>query len=577
MTSKTFILTLTAWAFLAGDLRAQRLPTGVSPDHYDLTFTLDLAKARFTGKTGIDVRVAQPTSEIRLNAVELDVTSASISAGGQTQKAQVALNADAQTATLTLARPIPAGRARIDIEYQAALNQQLRGLYQSKGRNRSYAVTQFESTDARRAFPCFDEPAFKATFAVTVVAARGDVAIANGRMVSDTPGPQPDQHTMTFSTTAKMSPYLVALAIGDFECLSGASDGIPIRICATPDKKALGQIALESAEQILAYLNRYHTIKYPFEKLDVVAVPDFAAGAMENIAAIFYRETDLLADSASASLNTRKTIVSILSHEMAHMWFGDLVTMQWWDDLWLNEGFATWMASRPAASMNSDWHMDVNEALENQTALGLDSLKSTHPIHVTSTRRRRSSRSFDPICTRRAHPSCGWSSRTSARTHSAGASTRTWRSTSTRTRRRRISSPPSTAASGKPVDRVMGTFVLQPGVPQLDVTTACANNRASVTLHQGRFLLDGSSSPGRERWQIPVCLKSPNAVAPSCVLMTETTQTFTLGDTCAPWVFANAGGRGYYRTAYSGDALKAISRDVQSSLTRGRAVVARVR
>ncbi len=567
MTSKTFILTLTAWAFLAGDLRAQRLPTGVSPDHYDLTFTLDLAKARFTGKTGIDVRVAQPTSEIRLNAVELDVTSASVSAGGQTQKAQVALNADAQTATLTVARPIPAGRARIDIEYEAALNQRLRGLYESKGRNRSYAVTQFESTDARRAFPCFDEPAFKATFAVTVVAARGDIALANGRMVSDTPGPQPDQHTMTFSTTAKMSPYLVALAIGDFECLSGASDGIPIRICATPDKKALGQIALESAEQILTYLNRYHTIKYPFEKLDVVAVPDFAAGAMENIAAIFYRETDLLADSASASLNTRKTIVSILSHEMAHMWFGDLVTMQWWDDLWLNEGFATWMASRPAASMHSDWHMDVDEALESQGALSLDSLKSTHPIHVTVNTPSEIESVFDSISYNK-----GASVLRMMESYVGEEAFR--RGVNAYLEKHKYANATSedffaavTAASGKPVDRVMGTFVLQPGVPQLDVTTACANNRASVTLHQGRFLLDGSSSPGRERWQIPVCLKSPNAVAPSCVLMTETTQTFTLGDACAPWVFANAGGRGYYRTAYSGDALKAISRDVQSSLT----------
>jgi aminopeptidase N len=566
MTLRTFLLMLAAWVSISPDALAQRLPTGVSPEHYDLTFTLDLAKARFAGRTGIDVRVSQATSEIRLNAVELDITSVSISAGGQTQKAQVALNVDAQTATLTVARPVAAGRARIDIEYQAALNQQLRGLYESKGKSRPYAVTQFESTDARRAFPCFDEPAFKATFAVTVVAARGDVAIANGRMMSDTPGPQPDQHTMKFSTTAKMSPYLVALAIGDFACLSGASDGVPIRICATPDKTALGQIALESAEQILAYLNRYHTIKYPFEKLDVVAVPDFAAGAMENIAAIFYRETDLLADSASASLNTRKTIVSILSHEMAHMWFGDLVTMQWWDDLWLNEGFATWMASRPAASMKADWHMDVSEALENQTALGLDSLKSTHPIHVNVDTPSEIESVFDPISYEK-----GASVLRMVESYVGEEAFR--KGVNAYLEKHKYANATSedffaavTAASGKPVDRVMGTFVLQPGVPQLDVTTACAGNRASVTLHQSRFLLDGSSPQSRERWQIPVCLKSPGT-ASSCVVMTETTQTFPLGETCAPWVFANAGGRGYYRTVYSGDALKAISRDVQASLT----------
>jgi aminopeptidase N len=567
MTRKSLPLLIAVCTFISRPALAQRLPTGVTPEHYDLTFTLDLAAARFSGRTGIDVRLAQMTSEIRLNALELDITSASISAGGQTQTARVTLDTDAQTATLTTTRPIPAGRARIEIDYRASLNQQLRGLYESKGPKRSYAVTQFESTDARRAFPCFDEPAFKSTFAVTVVASRGDVAIANGRMISDTPGPRPDQHTMKFSTTAKISSYLVALAIGDFECLSGASDGVPIRICATPDKKALGKIALESAEQILAYLNRYHTIKYPFEKLDVVAVPDFAAGAMENVAAIFYRETDLLAESASASLNTRKTIVSILSHEMAHMWFGDLVTMQWWDDLWLNEGFATWMASRPAAAMKAEWRMDVSEALENQTALGLDSLKSTHPIHVNVNTPSEIESVFDPISYEK-----GASVLRMVEAYVGEENFR--KGVNDYLEKHKYANATSedffaalTAASGKPVDRVMGTFVLQAGVPQLDVTAGCSNNRATVTIKQSRFLLDGSTSQGRERWQIPVCLKAPGSASPSCVVMTETTQTFPLGETCGPWVFANAGGRGYYRTVYSGDSLKAIARDVQSSLT----------
>src|SRR5471030_3076709 len=148
-----------------------------------------------------------------------------------------------------------------------------------------------------------------------------------------------------------MSTYLVAMAVGDFACTAGAADGIPIRICATPDKKDLLAIALESAERILTFYNRYYAIKYPFGKLDVLAVPDFAAGAMENTAAIFYRETDLLAETGGASVSTRKNIASVLAHEMAHQWFGDLVTMKWWDDIWLNEGFATWMANRPL----DDW------------------------------------------------------------------------------------------------------------------------------------------------------------------------------------------------------------------------------
>src|SRR5262245_59873796 len=165
-----------------------------------------------------------------------------------------------------------------------------------------------------------------------------------------------------------MSTYLVAMAVGDFQCLDGAADSVPIRICATPDKKSLGRIALDSARQILQFYDHYFGIKYPFGKLDVVAVPDFAAGAMENTGAIFYREADLLADSTSASVYTRKTIASILAHEMAHQWFGDLVTMAWRDDIWLNEGFATWMANKPLAAARPDWNIAVDEAVEDQQA-----------------------------------------------------------------------------------------------------------------------------------------------------------------------------------------------------------------
>src|SRR6266487_1284616 len=186
---------------------------------------------------------------------------------------------------------------------------------------------------------------------------------------------------MTFGTTAKMSSYLVAIAVGDFQCLNGRAENVPVRICATPDKMALGHIALDDALQILGFYNRYYAIKYPFGKLDVVAVPDFAAGAMENTGAIFYREVDLLADSNAASVEARKRIAGVLAHEMAHQWFGDLVTMQWWDDIWLNEGFATWMANRPLAAWKPEWNIPVAEELETQTALNIDALMSTRPIH----------------------------------------------------------------------------------------------------------------------------------------------------------------------------------------------------
>src|SRR5262245_44970701 len=360
---------------------AQRLPTTVTPEHYDLAFDVDLAGARFEGVETIKVVLAQPSRRIVLNALDLQFHEVTITARGLEQKATVVLNADSQTAALTVPQVIPAGPADIHIRYTGILNDKLRGFYLSKANGRNYAVTQFESTDARRAFPSFDEPAFKATFAVTLTIDQKDTAIANGALVSDTPGPRSGRHTLKFSETPKMSSYLVAMAVGDFRCLDGGSEGVPIRICATPDKTELGHIALDAAQRILTFYNGYYAIKYPFKKLDVVAVPDFAAGAMENTAAIFYREVDLLADSKSASVANVQRIWSVLAHEMAHQWFGDLVTMAWWDDLWLNEGFATWMEKRPLAALKPEWRMDVDAVLDTQKAMNLDSLASTRAIH----------------------------------------------------------------------------------------------------------------------------------------------------------------------------------------------------
>ena len=239
-----------------------------------------------------------------------------------------------------------------------------------------------EPTDARRAFPCFDEPAYKATFDITLNVDNGDTAISNGAQISDTPGPEPGRHTVKFERTRKMSTYLVALLVGDFACREGSADGIPLRVCSTPDKKALTGFALEAAEHQLAFYNRYYGIIYPFGKLDIVGVPDFAAGAMENTGAITFREQYLLADPKHASLATKKTVAAILSHEIAHQWFGNLVTMQWWDDIWLNEGFATWMANKPLAEWRPDWHVELDEVRETQTALALDALRSTRAIRT---------------------------------------------------------------------------------------------------------------------------------------------------------------------------------------------------
>ncbi|MBI3401496.1 MAG: ERAP1-like C-terminal domain-containing protein [Acidobacteria bacterium] len=558
-------------ALAASPAAAQRLPTTVVPSHYDLAFGVDLAHERFEGTETIQVQVEEATPRVVLHAVDITFRNVTIRTGtgasAQTaQTADVTLDANAQTATLTVGRALEKGPATIQIRYSGILGTSLRGFYISKTKARKHAVTQFESTDARRAFPCFDEPAFKATFAVTLTIDRGDAAISNGRVLSDTPGPAVTQHTMKFATSPKMSSYLLAMAVGDFKCLEGAADAIPIRICATPDKTELGRIALESAEQILKFYNTYYTIKYPFGKLDVVAVPDFAAGAMENTAAIFYRETDLLADSQSASVATRKTIASILAHEMAHQWFGGLVTMQWWDDIWLNEGFATWMANKPLAAAHGDWNIAVDETEENRSALNLDALKATRPIHADVNTPAQIDEAFDGIAYEKGAAvlrmvehyvgpeafRAGINAYLQAHAYANAASEDLWKAIS--------------ASSGKPVERILPTFVNQPGVPLLEVSSVCANDRTTVTLTQRRFFADAASAEAG-RWQIPVCLKGAGQSAPTCEVLTDASRAVTLPGTCSPWVFANAGARGYYRTAYSSELLRGIAPRVETDLS----------
>jgi aminopeptidase N len=563
---------LTSLASLAGILlialpaSAQRLPTIVTPSHYDLAFSVDLNRERFEGTETIRVQVNEATSAVVLHAFEIQFHEVTIGAGATAQTATVSLDEANQTATLTVPKPLAKGATEIHARFSGILNTQLRGFYISKTKLRKYAVTQFESTDARRAFPCFDEPAFKATFALTLTIDRGDIAIANGKLLTDVPGPGPTQHTMKFSTTAKMSPYLVAMTVGDFKCVEGAADNIPIRICATPDKRELTHLALESAQQVLHFYDSYYAIKYPFGKLDVVAVPDFAAGAMENTGAIFYRETDLLAETKSASVGTRKKIASILAHEMAHQWFGDLVTMQWWDDIWLNEGFATWMANKPLAAAHPDWHVDVDEADENRTALGLDSLKSTRPIHSDVTTPAQIDEAFDAIAYQKGAAVLRMVE------HYVGAETfkkginaylqaHAYGNATSEDFAKAIA-----GTSGKPVERILPTFVNQPGVPLLDVTLACTNSHTAVTLTQQRFVIDGTK-PDAGRWQIPVCVKGVGQASSMCEVLTEETRTLTLPGACTPWVFANAGAHGYYRTAYPPEMLSALAPHVETGLT----------
>jgi len=309
------LVALVVWSLLASSgILAQRLPENVVPDSYDLKFEPDLLSATFAGDELIHVHFLKPTNAIVLNSAEIDFKEVWIGSADFKQAAAVTKDEKNETATLTVPSVVPAGPAEIHIRFTGVLNDKLRGFYLSQTARRRYAVTQFEATDARRAFPSFDEPAYKAVFRIALVVDKGDTAISNGKIVSDTPGPRTGKHTLQFSDSPKMSSYLVAMMVGDFACITGAADAIPIRVCAVPEKKDLLSYALLSAENILKFYDTYFQIKYPFGNLDIIAFPDFSAGAMENIAAITYRETLLTIDDQNASVDAHQAVVGVLAH-----------------------------------------------------------------------------------------------------------------------------------------------------------------------------------------------------------------------------------------------------------------------
>jgi aminopeptidase N len=569
-------------------VKAQRLPTGVHPEAYKLTLTPDLKAAMFTGNETIDVVLDAPSKTITLNAAEIKfdtvkayvlpiatysygklgsqpVALQPLEADKHPQTAAITLDEAKEQATFSFAEELPAGKVTLAIQYSGILNDQLRGFYLSKTKARNYAVTQFEATDARRAYPSFDEPALKATFDITLIVDSADTAISNTNIISDKAGPTPGKHTIHFATTPKMSTYLVAFLVGDFKCTEGKSDGVPIRACSTPDKVELTKFALESAKYVLHYYDTYFGIKYPMPKLDMVALPDFEAGAMENFGCITYRETDLLIDSKTAAIPARKRVGEVVAHEMAHQWFGDMVTMQWWDNLWLNEGFATWMEMKPVAQWHPEWNFTQDVAQTLDETLDLDAQKTTHPIRATAETPDEIDEMFDGISYGKGGAVLGMVENyvgpevfrqgvhNYLQAHMYGNATAEdfWNA--------------QTANSHLPVDKIMSSFVTQPGVPLL---TLSAKQAAGVPISQSRFFFSASDGDRLPRfgWTIPICLKTNGQ--PVCRVFPPEDSTLPIpADVGMPFLYVNAAAKGYYRTVYTPAQFSAILATAETALT----------
>jgi len=542
---------------------SQRLPKNAIPEHYTLSLTPDLKAATFTGVESIALQLAEPSATITLNAAEITFKSVTAEAAGQTQTAKVTLNDADQQATFTFDKPLPAGAVTLHVDYSGILNGQLRGFYLSKSDKRNYAVTQFEPTDARRAFPSFDEPAMKATFDVSLVVDKNDTAISNTNIVSDTP--DGDKHTLHFATTPKMSTYLVAFLVGDFVCTSGSSDGVPIRACATPDKLTLTPYAVKAAEFVLHYYDDYFGIKYPMPKLDMIAIPDFEAGAMENFGAITYRETDFLVDEAHASDEAKERVAQVVAHEMAHQWFGDMVTMQWWNNLWLNEGFATWMENKPVAAWHPEWNVPEQVASTLNGTLNIDAAAVTRTIRAEANTPDEINEMFDGITYQKGGAVLdmvenyvgpgdfrkGVHNYLEAHMFGNATAEDFWNA--------------ETAATHKPVDKVMESFVGEPGVP---VLTFEDGSGLHVGVTQKRFFLSPVAAKAHEGdkpqlWTIPVCIKAEPTAA--CPLLSTSPGELAQGS--QDYFFANAGGVGYYRSAYPEGMYAKLLLHVEKDLT----------
>jgi puromycin-sensitive aminopeptidase len=561
------------------ETNATRLPDNVRPVRYQITIEPDLERFTFTGSETVEVEVARPTREVVLNSIELVIQPATLTtaAGKTLTSKKPRLDEKAETATFEFGEAVPAGKARLRLEFAGTLNDRLRGFYRSRytgpdGKERHMASTQFEATDARRAIPCWDEPTFKAVFDVTLVVLDGFAAVSNMPEASEKRAGT-GRKTVRFAPTPPMSTYLLAFAVGDLRSIEErAKSGTLVRIWATRDKEEQGQFALETSIRLLDYFNDYFGVPYPLEKLDHLAIPDFAAGAMENWGAITYRETTLLVDPANSSAGTRQLVAAIVAHEMAHMWFGDLVTMAWWNDLWLNESFASWMGDKATDKLFPEWHV-WNQFLVNDTAraLSLDGLKSSHPIEQEVRDPAEIGQLFDAISYSKGASIIRMLEQfLGEEPFRRGMNLYMNRHRYGNARTRDLWNALGEAAK-QPVAEMMDTWVQQTGYPVVNVQTHREGEAVEVHAAQKRFLYENLLQPDAVDstvWHVPLGIGTVDPHAKRTHLMREPQATVhvRLPSTAAgkDWIKVNPLHTGFYRVKYAPEDIERLLPAIRS-------------
>lgn len=517
----------------------------VNPINYKLTFEPDLKKNTFNGTESINADCKKSTNLITIHCAELKIISCKVTSKGKIIQSSPKTNEKKETLEIKLSKKIK-GEISINLEFQGILNDRLLGFYRSQytqnGKIKYLATTQFEAADARRAFPCWDEPEAKATFDISIIADNKFTAVSN--MPIKSKKKIGSKTLYNFLKTPIVSTYLIYLGVGEFEYLTGKVGKIQVRVITTKGNKSKGKFSLDLGKKLLTSYEKYFGIKYPLAKLDLIAVPDFAAGAMENWGAITFRETILLYDPKTSSTRTKQFIAEVISHEIAHQWFGNLVTMKWWNDLWLNESFATFMATKFVDKFYPEWDL-WNQFVEDamNVAMGLDSLKTTHPIDVTVNSPAEIREIFDAIsydkggCVLRmlehyvgeSNFQKGLKKYLSDFKYQNAQGQDLWNAIG--------------KASKMPVSSMVNTWLKQPGFPLVEINQD-GNN---LKLKQKRYLLESDKKFNKGLWSIPMSLGLESTISQK--LFTTKSMSVKLPKNTLGFV-ANYGRKGFYRVKY---------------------------
>ena len=532
-----------------------KLPKDVVPISYNIQLKPNIEKRTFTGSEIVALDVRKPAKTITLNANAIAIGSAKLlGLNGQVEQAPaIKIDASQQIAILIFPKEIAPGVYQLSLDFSGTINQSGQGLFyatyqeEASGARKTMLGTQMEATDARRLFPCWDEPAFRAKFRLTTTVPVNFTAISNMPVENETNTPEGKE--VHFAETPPMPSYLVVFCAGELDTIYGEADGVKIGIVTTKGKAETGRYALESAEKILHYFDEYFGIKYPLPKLDLIAVPGGFGGAMENWGGIMFYESILLFDPAKSSEKTKESIFEVTAHEMAHQWFGDLVTMAWWDNLWLNEGFASWMGTKSSDHFNPQWQIWLRANAEKQRAMATDALSFTHPIQRPVKTETEADSAFDEITYQKGQSflrmlesylgeedfRAGIRSYMQAHKFSNSTTADLWNALG--------------EASKKPVGALAASWTEQPGLPLVSVSAG----KSGLTTSQERFTMH-QKNPKPLEWKIPIAWRDVRTAASTPPLMFLLEQKSAILPDVSPGqvVKLNAGDVGYFRVAYDG-------------------------